>query len=526
MGTNMREKKNYKTSLYFATVPENVKIPTPKDIRNALIKYIESRKDKLNVNIDESLETICFKNTTIDFRVRILPSDKKILIAFKPTGRDISKWKGEKVKSAVVETVEFCDILDENFDIIVKNVPLEFNRVYLQDEVFANFKVEDGFHGKTYDYEYFEKNKYSLSSRIFQKLPELLKDKIAWIFCDPQVEKVGKELEQFIRRYLGCKVLGPILSVGLLEEHTQTIIKDRSEEKYIVFIVGTRIIEEFYKRKKIWLNQHRIANQFIRPQTVQKLKLMGVRCNFLIEISKKIGIKTFRLLPPKNLGNVAFLCLSDIKSGIEKLFGILVSYSSETAREKEEKLYIYKDIPFRSSKFEIWFDKKEAIVNLGEKILTLGLPSDFSIDIILTKEWRKDDLKELLNILQRNGVAVNSVYYISSRTSRFVSKHLLEQDVQGYPIVSFGTSGFIFPVNKIRIYPTLFPLYIQLYYPDRNLEKNDFLKILWLVKRRIYRVQELEVIKLPELMYIFSGVRKLWLPEIEATLEIPLRLLI
>lgn len=521
------EGEMYKTSLYVATVPENIKFPTPKDLRNALIEYIESRKDKLNVNIDKNIETIYFKNTTIDFRERILPPDKKILIAFKPTGRDISKWKKEKVKSAAVETLEFCDSLGENFDIPIRNAPLEFDRVYLQDKVFANFRVEDEFHGKTFDYEYFEKNRYSLSSRIFQKFPQLLKDKIAWIFCDSQVEKVGEDLEQFVRRHLGCQVLGPIPSVGLLEEHTQTIIKDHSEEKFIVLVVGTRIVEEFYEREKIWLNQHCIANQFIRPQTMQKLcSLQGVKCNFLIEISKKIGIKTFRLLPPKNLDNVAFLCLSDIKSGIEKLFGILVSYSSETAREKEEKLYIYKDIPFDSSKSKIWFNEKEAIVKLGEKILTLGLPTDFSMDIILTKEWKEDNLEELLNILRRNGAAINSVYYISSRTSRFISKHLFEQNVQGYPIVSFGTSGFIFPVKKMRIYHTLFPLYIHLYYPDRNLEKDDFFKILWLVKRRIYRIQELEVIKLPEPMYILSGVRKLWLPKIEATLEIPLRLLI
>lgn len=523
----MSEEKRYKTSLYVARVPENVRIPTLKEIRDVLIKCIESRKDKLSVNIDKNLETFYFKSTTIDFRVRTLLPDKKILIAFKPTGRDISKWKRERVKGAAIETLEFCDALGENFDITVRNVSLEFNRVYLRDEVFADFKVEDEFHGKTYNYEDFEKNRYSLSNTILQKLPEALKDKIAWIFCDPQVGKVGKDLEQFVRKYLGCKVLGPIPSVGLLEEHTQTIIKDHSEEKYIVFIVGTRIVEEFYKREKIWLNQHCIANQFIRPQTTQKIDCFpGVKCNFLIEISKKIGIKTFRLLPPKNFDNVAFLCLSDIKSGIGKLFGILVSYSSETAREKDEKLYIYKDISFRSSKYKIWFDEREAIVKLGEKILTLGLPSDFSIDIILTKEWRKNNLKELLNILQRNGVVVNSVYYISSKTSRFVSKHLFEQNVPGYPIISFGTSGFVFPVNRVRIYHTLFPLYIRLYHPDRNLEKDDFLKILWLVKRRIYRIQELKVTKLPEPMYIFSGVRKLWLPEIEATLEIPLRLLI
>jgi hypothetical protein len=60
----------------------------------------------------------------------------------------------------------------------------------------------------------------------------------------------------------------------------------------------------------------------------------------------------------------------------------------------------------------------------------------------------------------------------------------------------------------------------KLIYPENeSLEESDLKKILWLVKKRIYRIQEFGVLKIPEPINIFKNVQKC-LGELKETLTI------
>lgn len=87
--------------------------------------------------------------------------------------------------------------------------------------------------------------------------------------------------------------------------------------------------------------------------------------------------------------------------------------------------------------------------------------------------------------------------------------------------------AFLKTCTEIRIYPTLFSLYIELMYPkNAKIRHGDLEKILWLTKKRIYRIQEFHILKNVEPIHIFRNLRKMYLGKIKESLNIPLRLLI
>ena len=134
-------------------------------------------------------------------------------------------------------------------------------------------------------------------------------------------------------------------------------------------------------------------------------------------------------------------------------------------------------------------------------------------------------------MLLESKVETEKVYYISSRTSRFVDEYLQESSNYRsccYPYKILGKRiAFLKTCTEIRIYPNLFSLYIELMWPkNAQITQGDLEKILWLAKKRIYRIQEFHILKNAEPVWIFRNLRKMYLGEIRERLTIPLRLLI
>ena len=80
----------------------------------------------------------------------------------------------------------------------------------------------------------------------------------------------------------------------------------------------------------------------------------------------------------------------------------------------------------------------------------------------------------------------------------------------------------------IQLYGTMFPIYIELLNPWTNekLTEEDLKVILWLVKKRIYRIANFYNLKIPELLALFDQVKGLHLKEIQGRLKISLHTLI
>lgn len=80
----------------------------------------------------------------------------------------------------------------------------------------------------------------------------------------------------------------------------------------------------------------------------------------------------------------------------------------------------------------------------------------------------------------------------------------------------------------MQLYGTMFPLYIELLNPwiSGCLEKSDLELILWLVKKRIYRIMNFYNLKIPEILTIFQQVQKMDLSSISSKMKISLHILI
>jgi hypothetical protein len=195
-----------------------------------------------------------------------------------------------------------------------------------------------------------------------------------------------------------------------------------------------------------------------------------------------------------------------------------------------EDVQIYNNIRFKNpNKFSIEIDN-ENVDLLAENVYGL-IGGRNNIDILLTKRWKNESINRLIDLLERNNIRVKKVYYISSRTSRFVDEYLLDNRnfrslVHPYLIIN-KKIAFLKVCTEIRIFQNLFSLFIELQYPAQGeLKQEDLEKILWLTKKRIYRIQEFSLLKVPEPLYVFNNLRKMYIGKINTRNSIPLRLLI
>jgi hypothetical protein len=160
-----------------------------------------------------------------------------------------------------------------------------------------------------------------------------------------------------------------------------------------------------------------------------------------------------------------------------------------------------------------------------------GLVGRNTIDILLTKRWKQESIDKLVELLSKKNIKVKRAYYISSRTCRFVDEYLLDPSNNrslNHPYIIVNEKiAFLKACTQIRIFLNLFSLFVELQYPkDGKLNQGDLEKLLWLVKKRIYRIQEFAVLKNPEPICVFRNLKKMYVGKIGTKNTIPLRLLI
>ena len=132
--------------------------------------------------------------------------------------------------------------------------------------------------------------------------------------------------------------------------------------------------------------------------------------------------------------------------------------------------------------------------------------------------------------MSKRNIKVNKVYYISTRTARFIDDSVLEPSLTDYTFpykIITNKTAFLRTSTDVQVYHTLSQIFIELEWPStEKIIENDLEKILWLVKKRLYRISNFNVLKTPEPMKLFDIVGELILSEIKSKSSIPLRLLI
>lgn len=524
--------EKYATSLYVASLPSE-SIPSRVQLRNSLWDYFgQLAKDgTIQLKEDEKGQTIIFNETLIFFRVNDAPTDGLYLLAFLPVGRDVPNWRKADNQKAARNVLDFCDLLGSKITIQLPDEILTFKRMSYSDNSMidiSGWEIECPYKRparKESLRDFIQKTATTKYEYTYQCIPQ---DNTFHVFTDTYIDGGDPltQLKSVIRDY--GKVYGP-KSLEIAKEFGEKL--DRKQACVFIFLENGKLLEQWYKQLKVFFDSNSIPTQYVNDITItNKMRLPGVKANLLLEMLTKMGRPPIVLQAPEEMFvNDGFLCLSDIVTTPKKLFGALFTYSKQGLNVKGE-VQIYEDIEYETTEDSIEIPE-QSIDLLAKKASVLFGSRALKIDILLTKAWKKENVQRLVKSLRKNKVETDRVYHLSSRRCRFVDEYL-ESSVNirslNHPYLILGPrTGFLRTSTDIRFYAHLFSYYVELVWPeDIKLEREDLEKILWLVKKRIYRIQEFHVLKKVEPVYIFSNVRKMYLGEIEERLAIPLRLLI
>jgi len=516
----------YVTSLYVSPLG-TLRILTRREVRDALWRYISKKSVDLgDIKLDNNREIIKFNNIDIEFKVRDIPEINRYLLSFFPVGPSPpSTWRKNKCIEAINTVLEFCNALGDQLLISEGNVKLRFERVYFDNYIdCSNWEVvfpQANPPDKILFSELFQKPKSEIYRYIQERVPRP-SDLKFFIFTGLDPDEIGPIIQMFREYELNYKIKPLDIALEFAEKYYN------KEGLFCVIIDEYEIIKtlEF----KIYYDANKIPSQFIRKDTVEnKFEYEGVKTNLLLEIMTKIGRKPIVLRPPEEIIDTnGILCLSDIKSTAQKLFGVLFTYFREGI-DVEEEVQIYRDIEFDADEDTINISES-SIETLAKKIAVL-IGDNIDIDIILTKEWKVYKFRKFIDKLKNLGINVNRAYFVSSKVSRFVDGWVVEnlgKDMTVHPYVIIDSRiAFLRTASNVRIYSTLQSLFIKLVYPHQErINEIDLTKILWLVKKRIYRIQECDVLTIPEPIKVFKELGEIRIDQKSERLVIPLRLLI
>ncbi|MHA1410685.1 MAG: hypothetical protein ACTSQY_10340, partial [Candidatus Odinarchaeia archaeon] len=133
---------------------------------------------------------------------------------------------------------------------------------------------------------------------------------------------------------------------------------------------------------------------------------------------------------------------------------------------------------------------------------------------------------KLIKNLLENDIKVRRFIYISKKTNRFLFSNTIIEDDESLFINPFiiweGKVASIQTNSKIQLYGTMFPLHIELLNPitSGKLSKKDLEIIVWLVKKRIYRIMNFFNLKVPEIIWLFDQIKIMELTNISHMMRI------
>lgn len=468
---------------------------------------------------------ITFNNTKITFYLYYSPKIRRYFLCVIP--KNIWEYSNKNVLLlAFNETLDFFKKLPDSMDICD-----------------VNFKKSS------------VTGKIDISDWSFTTKPDVGGGNIMQITSTSKVKQIGASIYSKKQHTIKYKLLiidsGGIIGIAkrdkikekiapLFEEEPQIItykdsiletIETRTDKDnlFVLFFGNKKSIDECYTRYKKYFISQGIPSQFVGIENVDKILKWGLE-NLMFEILKKTQEEdaiSLDMLPSIDIDG--FLCLSDIDIyQNNKFFGIGISFTG--SGETEDWLEIYDDVNY-STKFETITFQEGELTKLGIKIKALSNLSGKTINVITTKNWNVQDVEYLSKILEKNDIKVRKFLYVGSKSNRFLFSSLVNENDMLYqhPFIIWDDKAASVQTNsRIQLYGTMFPLYIELLNPrtGEKLTEDDLKTILWLVKKRIYRIANFYSLKTPELLALFEQVKGLDIKNIPGRLRISLHTLI
>lgn len=510
---------NQSTSFYMSQkFQSSIKVPPYKEIIPVLEKSLTTLCESKGMIINVEDKEITSNGCSIEYRLYYSSVVKRYILSFTP--KNIWKYaKKSELETAFVKTMDFVNSLNKEVSLMGINFqryePSAIETINIADWGFSLLNDTKLRTLSNINYS----SMSELASEVYASNQEKIDLQLLIVDGSSQIRDIIKagQLKKKVKAMFKKtpEVVG--VSDNLLELISQR--QDR-DNLFLLYIGEESDVEKNYKSFKNYLLSHGIPSQFMSINMLDNKLKCGL-INLIFEVIKKSSIEPIQLDPRTEIDVDGFLCLSDISSTNGKYFGVSIEFTGGNVIT-DDYLEMYTDINYESKYQKINFGEGQ-LSKLASKLSALSTLNGKKIDLFLTKKWSGKDVSYFLERLKELNIHIRKCMYVSQKTNRFLfDKFYLEENRLNHPyIIIDGALGSIQTNTEIKNYGTMYPIHIEMMNAwDHDLTEKDMIRILWLVKKRIYRLKNFFGLKLPENIALFSDVQGLQIESITGVLKI------
>ena len=496
-------------TLYYCKVSKNTMIEYMdiydtfvKLLHDRNIRYTELVKDRKKLNKEpirlyyiSSISNPTIFHWRITVNILSLKSDFLVTIGLSPEAIDKNLIANKKqVEDLAIKDIESIrKNLGDAISLINRKFALIFNAFSYSKENFVN--IGDW----TVNLNEESSIKYSnYMENTKEIIYEMKKKKFMYRLINLSTQdsnKKSKLLQEQFSKF--GSVLQPVLDASYAS--TITTI---NQSPNIMNIILFESDQDYFDSKSFFL-ERRLPFQHIRDldkifNNVPSINIL------LLEIIKKMDEQSLYLRPDIfRIEPVSgFIYLDDtvnknyLTGDINKFLNI--SYVFTDSKDyTSERVFSYSDriIPFYSTKGFIKIENTESLARKIKEDVGIESNNTKTYDIIVTKMMRAYNVKQMVSSLLDIGINVNKVIFVSNNTSRFADNfsnkgthkiwdHPFKILADNIAVVKLATKPFLLP--------QMFSTFIRVVYPiDAKISSEDVKKVVWLTKKRLYRIYSL-----------------------------------
>lgn len=505
---------NYKTSLYIANLSSPLK--NSESRKEAVFNYVKEKTmgDNL-IHFDSITKDILIQNSTgidiIRFVTNYIKPDK-LTLTFFPVGSNVDKpsnWKKEKIANKLNTTLNFCDRLGDRISLLIDEQSIVFNREMLGEPELNLGNLSVDLKNKNPEIslkfsDFMSEFKRGQGTSDYIELKNIPVD----VFTDGGGPEVIEKLS-FLKPIFSLEYKGDFsLASNLIPNYDKT--------RLMLFVGKEEIIKKWHEINKLSFSLSGIATQCILEATLDSARtnqnFYYQETNIINEMLTKLGKQPVILKPysPTSESD-GFLLLSDIEKVSDKnqnLFGVLALFREKSFQKNFVKVLDNIDYTVYNKKIKINQENTNKLLD-GIKDL---IPTRSNWTLLFTRRPSIETLDYILKSFADRGINVKKVQFISNKTASFVSsRNNQSYDDYNYTgrIISKNV-GFLIPSNNSAKYWCIRPFFIENLWPeDLPLSKEDMYNILWLIKKRTYRMSNLSLITMPEPVAVINNINHL-----------------
>jgi len=498
------------------------------DMYKTFLNYLADKKG-LQINLEERAFVYKDNNKKIKMHVRFwfYSSLKRFFLYISPAKSSLE----ESLYSIGDLQSTFMKFINISFSDGVNIGNIHFDRLSLEEQKdISDWKVL-----------LFNRNNFTYSEISLLDFMNNKKDKIKEIFdtnsnrgnniylLSPEIKQEESPLyDPFIRilnNLIRKNITSNVVKIDYDLQTVENLLSGSNMKDSFIVLVLPEGSEEKYNNLKCWLIENRINSQCIQINTLRNKAFkditLSIKNNLLLEMSSKLGEELIMLDPSvSKVNNIIYL--TDIDEP-NNLFS--VSIDKIEKNKIVERVKILKNIKFEIDEFQDAVKLDEGSLDTLIKIIkSTDLVKD-SADIYVTKRWDKKQIEKFTDKLKENNISVRNIFYISTRAIKGVVDNSAEKYKFYYKKID-NRAVIIKTVNTLKWYGDLFPIWCEKIYPNEDITSDDIDTILWSIKKRIYRIDNFDSLKIPEIFSLLKSQKKKYLSLIRNNLDLDIATLL